>query len=150
MLVFGLLLLQSCTSDNKKAAPSVPVTSNTVVPETAQADTIPVPRETAGEKTAADPVKNDPKTNSTVAKEEKTPGPPGYITRENVFLQEAPQANSAKICPIKRYEIISILETKMTNEQGKYSDYPTWYRVELLNKKRGWVVGNSVSAGGGG
>lgn len=149
-LLIAFSISQGCSGDPKKT--TRPTTETTpAVPENGSADNAAMSKETpAQQRQEQVAVKQEEKPVAAPVKEEKTPGPPGYVTRENIFLLESPQANAIKICPLKRYEIISILETKMTDERGQYSDYPTWYRVELKNKKQGWVVGNSVSAGGGG
>lgn len=80
----------------------------------------------------------------------KSPGPPGYITRENVSIYAEPSLKSRKVASVKLYENVHILETRMREEDGSVSPYPTWYKVERENKQRGWVQGNSLNGGAGG
>ncbi|MBI5916712.1 MAG: SH3 domain-containing protein [Bacteroidetes bacterium] len=69
----------------------------------------------------------------------------GYISRDNVALQKEPSANASKTRSFKRNEGVIILETKMTDETGKASDIPVWYKVECADQQVGWVVARSVT-----
>ncbi|MBL7796780.1 MAG: hypothetical protein JNJ90_09780 [Saprospiraceae bacterium] len=80
----------------------------------------------------------------------KPPGPPGYITQKNVALLKEPASGAATVAPLNQYENVYILETIFTDEAGRESEYPTWYKVERANKQQGWVKGGLLNAGGGG
>jgi len=80
----------------------------------------------------------------------KPAGPPGYITRKNVALLAEPASNATPIATLNQYENVYILETIFTDEAGRESEYPTWYKVERENKQQGWVKGGLLNAGGGG
>lgn len=97
------------------------------------------------------PDKIQPGTPATASsKPAKTPGPPGYITQKDAALQNEPNPRAPSIATLNQYETVYILETIFTDEQGKETEYPTWYKVERENKQRGWVKGRSVNSGGGG
>ncbi len=80
----------------------------------------------------------------------KPSGPPGYVTQKNVMLLAEPTPNAATVAPLNQYENVNILETIFTNEQGKATEYPTWYKVERESKQQGWVKGGLLNSGGGG
>ena len=77
-------------------------------------------------------------------------GPPGSVVQNNVPLKASPSQKAATVATLKQRELVNILETIMTDEQGRTTEYPTWYKVELKNKKQGWVERKFIDAGGGG
>lgn len=83
---------------------------------------------------AAPTVKSNPKGLST-----------GYISRKDVSLQTEPSESAAKTRSFKQYEGVIILDSKMTDDTGKPTDVPTWYKVECVDKKTGWVMARSVT-----
>lgn len=176
-LLIVTLFFQNCTSDNKKTArQSSPVTAaepasqeptatvEPVVTESQEKKESPVGKsaeklqENKTNRIGTIPTGKDAELNTTKpapptkfdSKPVKRSGPPGYITRKDAVLLTEPSPNAAKISALNQYEIIYIIETIMTDEQGRSSEYPTWYKVERENKQRGWVVAKSVNAGAGG
>jgi Bacterial SH3 domain len=87
------------------------------------------------------------KSNTTVAAKKENPAgnPTGYIGRENIVLYGEPSTNAQNLGTLKINESVIILETKMTDETGKSFPMPQWYKVQLTNKKVGWVVGRSIT-----
>lgn len=80
-----------------------------------------------------------------VEKAKTSAGPTAYVNKKNIALQSAPDTKAAKTGALKIYEQVIILETKMTDEQGKTLSVPTWYRVQREDKKEGWVIANAVT-----
>lgn len=76
--------------------------------------------------------------------------PSGYITRGNTAMMSDPALKASKISTLKQYEVVSILETIMRDEQGRPTNLPTWYKIERKDKTRGWVIASAINAGGGG
>lgn len=174
ILLIIMSLLQSCANDNKKTAQrSSPETATAPMPPPHQESAPGQPQEkkespvgksveelrtNKSQRIGTVPTGKDAELNRTVAvppvkapaKSAPKPGPPGYITQKDMILQAEPASNAARINTLKQYEIIYILETLMTDEQGRKSPYPTWYKVERENKEIGWVVAKGVNAGAGG
>ncbi|MCC6281164.1 MAG: hypothetical protein IT262_11215 [Saprospiraceae bacterium] len=86
----------------------------------------------------------------TEASQSKPIGPPGYVTKDNAVLLTKPVAGATKVSALKKNEIVFILQTIMTDENGQVTDYPTWYRIERKSKQTGWVIAKAVDAGAGG
>lgn len=149
-VICSLFLLASCASNEPETQQST---------QAAQAETAapaPVP-----EAPAPSPDTATAKVESSIAPKEKPTkkSPPnarvgvignnqyvsGYVSRDKAVLQASPTANAAKTSDLKRYETVYIMETKMTDEAGKSYDVPQWYKVQLNNKKEGWVLANCVT-----
>ncbi len=69
----------------------------------------------------------------------------GYVSRKEVSLQTEPKENAAATRIFKQYEGVIILETRMTDDTGQPTKIPTWYKVECVDKKQGWVKASSVT-----
>lgn len=80
----------------------------------------------------------------------KLPGPKGFVVRDQAVLRQEPSEKSVEIAKLKKHETIYLLDATMKDETGKVTQYPTWYKVQLENKKSGWVSAASVDVGGGG
>lgn len=178
ILLIVISLLQGCANDNKKTSrESPPGSAAAPAPArqepSASAEQLQGTQEnkesTAGKsaeqlrenkknRLGTIPTGKDAELNSTIpappikatGKSSNRPGPAGYVTKKDLALQADPAPNAAKITTLKQYETVYILETKMTDENGNLSQYPTWYKVERENKERGWVVANGINAGAGG
>ena len=171
ILLIATSLLQGCANDNKKASQAQPP-GTAAAPAPAQQAT-PPPQETKespvgksveqlrankSNRIGSIPTGKDAELNQSVpapptpipAKKPAKAGPPGYITKKDLFLQSEPSSKAANIAPLKQYETVYILETIMKDENGNLTPYPTWYKVERENKATGWVVAKGVNAGGGG
>lgn len=171
LLLIAALCFPNCASDNKKTPqPSPPAATAAPAPPEPASQT---PREN-GESPAGKsaeqlranksnrigsiPTGKDAELNKSAptpptpvpAKTPAKAGPPGYITKKDLFLQSEPSSKAANIAPLKQYETVYILETIMKDENGNLTPYPTWYKVERENKATGWVVAKGVNAGGGG
>jgi len=87
------------------------------------------------------------KPSTTVAAKKENPAgnPTGYIGRENIVLYSEPATTSQQLSTLKINESVIILETKMTDDAGKSFPIPQWYKVQLANKKVGWVIGRAVT-----
>jgi hypothetical protein len=75
------------------------------------------------------------------------PGPVGFVSEDNLVMRDKPDSKSGKIATLKKNETIYILETSMVGEDGKQTEYPTWYRIERKSKERGWVKASEISSG---
>ncbi len=159
------MLLVGCSNDGPATEASQPSPSNaTTTPAPAPepttpevlADTTVASAQALPEKateTEAKPNKKAAKPNSsfkpstTVAAKKENPAgnPTGYIGRENIVFYSEPSTTAQKLSTLKINESVIILETKMTDEAGKSFDLPQWFKVQLSNKKVGWVVGRSVT-----
>lgn len=73
--------------------------------------------------------------------------PKGYIIKDNTVLFESSNVNSKQIGKLKKGENIYLIETSLNDEKGKFANYPTWYKVQITNKKIGWVESSKVSFG---
>jgi hypothetical protein len=71
--------------------------------------------------------------------------PTGYISRKEVSLQSKAEDDAAKTRAFKLYEGVIILESIMTDDAGQPTKIPTWYKVECIDKKQGWVKANCVT-----
>lgn len=69
----------------------------------------------------------------------------GYVSRKEVSLQTEPKEAASATRSFKQYEGVIILETKMTDDAGQPTKIPTWYKVECVDKKQGWVKASSVT-----
>lgn len=69
--------------------------------------------------------------------------PTGYISRKEVAMQSEPKESAVKTRFFKQYEGVIILKSLMSDDNGNAT--PTWYQVESLDKKQGWVKANCVT-----
>jgi len=97
---------------------------------------------------AVPPTKTSTPTEPTNAAPQPHKLPPGlvaYVTRENAILYEKPSLKAAQIrTKFKRSETIYILETQMTDEQGREFDIPQWYKIQCENGQQGWMTSRFV------
>lgn len=75
------------------------------------------------------------------------PGPVGFVNEDNLIMRDKPGSKANKIATLKMKETIYILETSLAGEDGNQSQYPTWYKIERMNKERGWVKASAISSG---
>lgn len=169
LLMIALLALgEACNSapQPEKKQPAPPVSESTPTPAPGQSEQAPTIPATATKPNhfSLDTSRqaNQPKSDNIRATQSeasqltasnskpKPPGPPGYITKKNVALLTEPASNATPIATLNQHENVFILETIFTDEAGRESEYPTWYKVERENKQQGWVKGGLLNAGGGG
>jgi hypothetical protein len=79
--------------------------------------------------------------------DDEVPMPKGFIIKNNAVLFESSSTKSNKIGILKKGENIYLMETSLNDDEGKLANYPTWYKVQLINKKIGWVESSKVSFG---
>lgn len=58
-------------------------------------------------------------------------------------MQIEPKESAVKTRFFKQYEGVIILKSLMSDDNGNAT--PTWYQVESLDKKQGWVKANCVT-----
>ena len=151
MFVIGQLAASCAGGDaeSKQQEATAPVAEPAPPVATAPSDTVAAPSSTKATPsvdsaaTSRPMPPKRPAVKSIINKDQRTLS--GYITRENVILQSKPETAAPKLVGFKRYDTVYILETKMSDEFGKTYDVPQWYKVQLANKKEGWVVARSVT-----
>lgn len=75
----------------------------------------------------------------------KPPGSPAYISKPDAVMYEEPAETSARIPhKFKVSENVYILETKMSDESGKPSDVPQWYKIQCADGQKGWIKSRFV------
>lgn len=143
LLVAGLSL-SNCGSD----APKTPQPTATAPAQPAATEEAVAPTPNPDQK----PTSAAPSANNAPEPEAKPlpPGPVGYVTRANSAMYAEPKPGAKQIGTLKQYENVYMLETIMTDQQGRPTEYPTWYRIETKNKKQGWMTAMTVNGGGGG
>ena len=165
LLIVSVFFL-SCASDTKKAPQQAPATTATPIAQepasnerqeekesplgksveeirknkTNRIGTVPT-----GKDAEINPAPVPPPPIATIKKSAPAPGPTAYTNKANVILQSEPSKDSPKTRSFKIYEQVFILETKMTDDAGYTTQFPTWYRVQCSDKKEGWVVASSIT-----
>lgn len=165
LLIVSVFFL-SCASDTKKApqqAPATTATPNAQEPasnerqeekesplgksveeirknKTNRIGTVPT-----GKDAEINPAPVVPPPIATIKKSAPAPGPTAYTNKANVILQTEPTKDAPKTRSFKIYEQVFILETKMIDDAGYTTQFPTWYRVQCSDKKEGWVVASSIT-----
>jgi len=168
VLLIVSVFFQGCASDNKKTSQQTPATTTTPISQepdsngrqeekesplgksveeirknkTNRIGTVPTEKDAAINPA---PVVPPSTTTAPIKKSAPAPGPTAYTNKANVVLQKEPTKDAAKTRSFKIYEQVFILETKMTDDAGNATQFPTWYRVQCSDKKEGWVVASSVT-----
>lgn len=171
ILLIVMALFQSCANDNKKTAQAPSPETAAAPAPTQQEAAAPVEqpqekkespvgksveqlRENKTNRIGSVPMGKDaelsqssvaPPPITPIKKSAPAPGPTAYTNKANVILQSEPSKDSPKTRSFKIYEQVFILETKMTDDAGYTTQFPTWYRVQCSDKKEGWVVANSIT-----
>lgn len=79
--------------------------------------------------------------------DENRPKPKGFVIKNNTLMYEEDNIRSKALATLKKGEFVFLIETSLNDENGRMSSYPTWYKIQLSDKKTGWVESSRVSFG---
>ena len=79
--------------------------------------------------------------------EEEKAKPKGYVIKNNTVMYEEDNTRAKPVATLSKGESVFLMETSLADENGQLAGYPTWYKVQLSNKKTGWIESSRVSFG---
>lgn len=79
--------------------------------------------------------------------EEEKAKPKGFVVKNNTVMYEEDNIRSKQVATLSKGESVFLMETSLADENGQMAGYPTWYKVQLANKKKGWIESSRVSFG---
>lgn len=79
--------------------------------------------------------------------DDDSPKPKGFVIKNNTVMYEQDNSRSKALATLKKGEFVFLIETSLNDENGQMSSYPTWYKIQSVDKKTGWVESSRVSFG---
>lgn len=147
LLSIFLVFIFGCKNENSSKLNQMPSNNqnniSTIEPKNST-DTTSEKRIDSSSKVGKDIVQ---KSNNLQATASKPNRPKGFVIHQKTMLYDQADTKSKPLVTLKKGEVIFLIETILSEENGVLSSYPAWYQVELVNGKTGWVQSAHVSFG---